>query len=75
MKIPKLRVTRCQAFLMMDLGLGQKLGVDVSRPMRVCVKDCDDILASVQRRGRTGMSLRRRVIALRNELTREGAPR
>lgn len=76
--IASLRVTKHQCHLMMALGLDSSLGVDFGSASKDCTlsitaKDCDAILGVVQSRGRTGMSLRRRVIAVKLKLEREPA--
>lgn len=48
--IKRLRVTKGQGLLMIDLGLDQRLGVDVSRSMGLTNKDLDTILRYVPRR-------------------------
>lgn len=77
MSAPHLKVTRAQALLMLEVDLGQKLGVNPGRPMLLEIRDCEEILRvlpySSGRDGnekRTTRALRQRVIRLRGELER-----
>ncbi len=60
-----LTISTHQAMLMMDLGVDGKLSVDLSKSMLLTEADLDTILRFVPRRGRTGMSLRRKVAHLK----------